>query len=157
MGPDRVGHDTQDDRGKVEQPENDADGGGGLPDERGDAEAEQGDQGKVKDRAGRRAQRRPIRQRLKRKAARGGEAVAGQEDPPGQHRSADGDSPGGQHQAGDQDRLGGQDGVAGALRRAGQATVDEAYRLYRTEASGAASPTYPALARQHGERRGSCR
>jgi hypothetical protein len=28
-----------------------------------------------------------------------------------------------------------------------QATVDEAYRLYRTEASGAAAQTYPALAR----------
>jgi len=35
--------------------------------------------------------------------------------------------------------------------RRGQATVDEAYRLYRTEASGAASPTYPALARVPGQ------
>jgi hypothetical protein len=32
-----------------------------------------------------------------------------------------------------------------------QATVDEAYRLYRTEASGAASQTYPALARVPGQ------
>jgi glutaminase len=37
-----------------------------------------------------------------------------------------------------------------------QATVDEAYRLYRTEASGAASPTYPALARVPGHLFGIC-
>jgi glutaminase len=37
-----------------------------------------------------------------------------------------------------------------------QATVDEAYRLYRTEASGAASQTYPALARVPGQLLGIC-
>lgn len=37
-----------------------------------------------------------------------------------------------------------------------QATVDEAYRLYRTEASGAASQTYPALARVPGQLSGIC-
>jgi glutaminase len=37
-----------------------------------------------------------------------------------------------------------------------QATVDEAYQLYRTEASGAASQTYPALARVPGHLFGIC-
>ena len=37
-----------------------------------------------------------------------------------------------------------------------QATVDEAYRLYRTEASGAAAQTYPALARVPGQLFGIC-
>src|SRR6185295_17907953 len=37
-----------------------------------------------------------------------------------------------------------------------QAAVDEAYRLYRAEASGATSQTYPALARASGHLFGIC-
>ena len=37
-----------------------------------------------------------------------------------------------------------------------QAAVDEAYELYRAEASGAASQTYPALARAPGHLFGIC-
>ena len=46
----------------------------------------------------------------------------------------------------------------GHLPSAGQvqATVNEAYRLYRTEAGGAASQTYPALARVPGHLFGIC-
>ena len=60
---------------------------GGFPHGGGDAEAEQGDQGEVEDRPGGGAQHGPVGQGQWRGAARRGEAVAGQDEPPGEHAS----------------------------------------------------------------------
>src|SRR5216683_1821149 len=75
-----AGQDGDDERGQVEQAEDDADGGRGVPDDGGKAEAEQRYQGEVEDRAGRCPQHRPVARRQRREAAGGGEAVAGQDD-----------------------------------------------------------------------------
>src|SRR5215470_11711946 len=106
----RVGDHAGDDREQVEQAEHDADGHRGVPDGGSGTEAEQGDQGEVEDRPGGGAQHRPVGQGQRREAVGPGEAMAGQDEPPGQQRSQDGEGPSDQHQAGEEDRLGGQDG-----------------------------------------------
>jgi hypothetical protein len=63
------------------QPEDGAGGGRGLSHGCGDAEGEQGDQGKVEHRPGGGAQHRPVAQRQRRVAACRGEAMRGAPDP----------------------------------------------------------------------------
>ncbi len=84
-------------RDQVEQAEDQADGRGRVPDDGGHAQAEQGDQRQVQHRPGRRPGHRPVGQRQRREAAGRGEAVPGQDEPPGQQRAEHAEAPGGQH------------------------------------------------------------
>ena len=89
-----------------------------VPHRGGHAEAEQPDQGQVEHGPGGGAQHRRIGQGQVRVAVRGAVPVAGQDQPPGQHRAEDGDGAGGQRHAGDDGGLGGQ--RRGPARHRGQ-------------------------------------
>ena len=88
-----AGHLAQD-REQVQQAKDDADGGRAVPHRGGYAQAEQRDQGEVEHRADGGAQHRPVGQRQVRVAVRGTDAVAGQDQPPGQHRAEHGEGSG---------------------------------------------------------------
>jgi hypothetical protein len=82
--PDRIGHDLGEEWEQVEEPEYDPDRRGGVTYRSGDAEAEQTDEDEVQNGATRRPQRRAISERQQGIAVRDSEALARQDEPPGE-------------------------------------------------------------------------
>ena len=115
-----AGH-RADDREQVEQAEYHCDGGRRIAERGGGTDAEQGDQREVENRAEGGAEHWPVAEGQGRVAVARPDAVAGQDEPPGQQRGKDGEGPGDQHQSGQDGGLGRQHGDPPGHRGQGEA------------------------------------